>query len=161
MSMAFERMQALFYMTERQHALTYTLDMALALIPSAAGALLLYDFEARDLFLAVSRGPGGAAAPGYRVPVGQGLAGFCALEGLPLALTDVDQDQRFHSLLSQHFGLAVRSIAGAPLQYEGRFYGVLEVVNRQPDGVYTTEELNTLAYLGRQIAERLATTLGS
>lgn len=155
MAAAFERMHALFYMTDRSQALAYVLDSALGLLQSAAGAVLLYDPQQRDLYLVASRGPGGTVAPGYRVPLGDGLVGFCALQGLPLALTHVAQDARFRSVLSQTLGLAVHSIAGAPIQYEGGLHGVVEVVNQQVRGAYSPEELNTLAYIARQLGERL------
>ncbi|MDY0000193.1 MAG: GAF domain-containing protein, partial [Polyangia bacterium] len=156
----FERMQALFYMTDRGYALAFCLDTALGLIPSQAGAILLYDPAPRELYLAAARGPGDASPIGHRLPVHEGLAGFCAMEGLPLALSYMDQDQRLQSALSGPYGLSVHSILGAPIQFEGRFWGVIELVNRLPEGPYLAEEVNALAYIGRQLAERLATALG-
>ncbi|MFH2008168.1 MAG: GAF domain-containing protein [bacterium] len=156
---AFGRLQALFYVTDRQQAFAYCIDTALYLVPSAAGVILLYDYSARDLFSTVIRGPGGHQPAPYRVAVADGLAGFCATQGLPLSLTHVDQDMRLQSALSQLLGLPGESIAGVPIQYQGRLYGVLELLNRQAGGGYTTEEVNALAYIGRQLAERLSTTL--
>jgi len=91
--------------------------------------------------------------------VEDGLAGFCAMHGLPLALSQVDQDHRFHSALSSHFGISVHSIMGAPIQHEKRFYGVLELVNRHPASPYLAEEVNALACIAWQLARRLATAL--
>ena len=159
MSLAFQRFQPLFYVTDRQQALAFAIDTALGLVPSQAGVLLLYDYQARDLYSAVIRAPGSAQIPGYRTTVAEGLAGFCATQGLPLALTQGDQDARFSSVLGTQCGLAVYTLAGVPIQYQGRLYGVLELANRQAGGSYSTEELNALAYVGRQLAERLSTTL--
>ena len=80
-------------------------------------------------------------------------------DAVTLALTYADQDTRFSSVLCAHCGLAVSSVAGVPIQYQGRLYGVLELVNRSTGAGYSTEELNALAYIGRQLAERLSTTL--
>jgi len=161
LSLAFQRFQPLFYVTDRQQAFAFAIDTALGLVPSQAGVLLLYDYEARDLYSAVIRAPGSGPIPGYRTAIGQGVAGFCATQGLPLALTHGDQDARFSTVLGTQCGLAVYTLAGVPIQYQGRLYGVLEMANRQAGGAYSTDELNALAYIGRQLAERLSTTLST
>jgi GAF domain len=161
LSQAFERFQPLFYITDRNQAFAFAIDTALGLVPSQAGVLLLYDFGARDLYSTVIRAPGGAQITGYRTTVTEGVAGFCATQGLPLALSQGDQDTRFSTVLGTQCGLGVYTLAGIPIQYEGRLYGVLELANRQAGGGYTTEELNALAYIGRQLAERLSTTLST
>jgi hypothetical protein len=154
---AFEQLQALYFITDRTQALTYAMDTVLRLIPSEAGAVLIYDAAAGDLQSEVTRGPGEREIPPFRVGLGTGLAGFCAKEGLPLALSQVSHDDRFSSVLSQQFGLTVRCMAGAPIQYQGRLFGVLEIVNRRAGETFTANEINTLAYVARQLAERLAT----
>ncbi len=161
LSQAFERFQPLFYVTDRNQAFAFAIDTAMGLVPSQAGVLLLYDFDARDLYSAVIRAPGGAQITGYRTTISEGMAGFCATQGLPLALSQGDQDTRFSTVLGTQCGLGVYTLAGAPIQYQGRLYGVLELANRQAGGSYTTEELNALAYIGRQLAERLSTTLST
>ena len=161
MAMAFERFQALFYVTDRNQAFAFALDTAMQLMPSQGGAILLYDYHARDLCSAVIRGPGGAQYPAFRTGIGESVAGFCATQGLPLALTQADHDNRFASALGSHMGLPVTSLTGAPIQYQGRLYGVMELVNRVSGAGYNTEELNTLAYIGRSLAERLSTTLSA
>jgi GAF domain-containing protein len=147
--------------TDRDQAFAFAIDTALGLVPSQAGVLLLYDYQARDLYSAVIRAPGGAQIPGYRTMIGEGMAGFCATQGLPLALSQGDQDARFSTVLGTHCGLDVYTLAGVPIQYQGRLFGVLELANRQAGGSYTTDELNALAYIGRQLAERLSTTLST
>ena len=161
LSIAFQRFQPLFYVTDRNQAFAFAIDTALGLVPSQAGVLLLYDYQARDLYSAVIRAPGGAQIPGYRTTIGAGMAGFCATQGLPLALSQGDQDARFSTVLGTHCGLEVSTLTGVPIQYQGHLYGVLELANRQAGGSYSTEELSALAYIGRQLAERLSTTLST
>ena len=72
-AITFERMHALFYMTDRELALAFCLDTAMGLIPSQAGAVLIYDPSPRELYLAVARGPRAASPHGVRVPVHEGL----------------------------------------------------------------------------------------
>jgi GAF domain-containing protein len=158
---AFNLLQALYFITERDRAVEFAMDMAFRLVPSQAGAILLYDPGAQGLYGVAARGPGMGPPMEYRVAMGAGLAGFCAKEGLPLALSYVDQDARFYSALSQRLGLGIASLAGAPVQYQGRIFGVLELVNRISGQPFSVSELDALALIARQLGERLATAFAA
>ena len=136
--------------------LEFALGRAVELVPSDAGWLLLADLGRRDLYFAAAVGAKAREVIDYRLPFGKGIAGFCATNGVSLTLSDVDQDPRFQSAISRQVGLAVQSVACAPIQHEGRVYGALQVMNHKHRGEYTTTELDAGSYIARRVAEFLA-----
>jgi GAF domain-containing protein len=132
------------------------LELAVKRIPSEAGWLLLADLNRRDLYVATATGPKAEEVIKYRLPMGRGIAGFCAVNGMSLVLSDVEQDRRFQLLLSRSVGLEVGSVACSPIQHEGRVYGALQIMNHARNPEYSPGELDVLNYIARRTAEFLA-----
>src|SRR5579871_4265044 len=79
---------------QRDHAnlLEAIVTTAARVIEAAAGSLMLLDHETNELVFQVATGPGSQAIKQFRVPVGQGVAGFTASTGQALAIADTSQD---------------------------------------------------------------------
>lgn len=142
--------------TTIEEALEFALQKAVALLPSEAGWLLLADRSRKDLYFAAAIGAKAAEVIEYRLPMGKGIAGFCAVNGVSLTLSDVDQDPRFQSNISKQIGLELRSVACAPIQHAGRVFGALQIMNHTGRKEYSTSELDVLSYIARRTAEFLA-----
>ena len=84
--------------------------------------------------------------------MGHGVAGFCAHEGVSLAINDAAKDPRFDSKISDTISYPTQSILCAAIQYEGRVYGCLELINRKNGSSFTSNEVNALTYMGNQFA---------
>jgi GAF domain-containing protein len=89
----------------------------------------------------------------FRVPMGKGIVGFCARQGVSLAISDAQRDERFYRNISDAIQYPTHSILCAPIQYEGRVYGCLELMNRNEGSSFTSNEVNAMTYIGRQFAE--------
>lgn len=139
-----------------EEALTYALELAVRRIPSEAGWLLLADMNRRDLYFATATGPRAEDVIDYRLPMGKGLAGFCAVNGVSLALSDVENDPRFQSTISKQIGYKINSVACAPVQHEGRVFGAMQIMNHQDRPEYNPGELEVLNYIARRTAEYLS-----
>lgn len=137
-------------------ALQYALELAVQRIPSEAGWLLLADLNRRDLYFATATGPKAEEVFNYRLPMGRGIAGFCAVNGVSLSLSDVEQDPRFQTTVSQSVGYRIDSVACAPVQFEGRVYGAIQIMNHRGRSEYTPGELDVLNYIARRTAEYLS-----
>ncbi len=141
---------------ELEEGLSFALELAVRRIPSEAGWLLLADMNRRDLYFATAMGPRAEEVIEYRLPMGKGIAGFCAVNGVSLALSDVERDPRFQLSVSKSIGYRIESVACAPVQYEGRVFGAIQIMNHQRRAEYTPGELDILNYIARRTAEFLA-----
>lgn len=153
----FEEMSEIDFVAETvEEALQYSLELAVKRIPSEAGWLLLADMNRRDLYFATATGPKAEQVINYRLPMGKGIAGFCAVNGVSLSLSDVENDPRFHTTISKSVGYEIRSVACAPVQHEGRVFGALQIMNHQRRAEYTPGELDVVEYIAKRTAEYLS-----
>lgn len=136
-----------------EDAVNYIMDMAMGKIPSESGAILFAELDGQELYFATARGPKAKQVMTYRVPMGQGIVGFCAREGVSLAISDVSRDPRFHRSVSESLNYAVSSLVCVPIQDNGRLYGCIELLNRQQGSTYSTNEANALTYMGNQFGQ--------
>ena len=86
---------------------------------------------------------------GWRLPLGQGIAGQAATSGQSILVTDTRQDARHFKGIDQHSGIEVRSLIAAPLWDQQTIVGVLEVVDTRPQHFDAHD---------RQVIESLAAT---
>lgn len=85
-----------------------------------------------------------------RIPLGQGVIGEVAATGLPLLISDAQNDPRVPKTGLDY--LVIRSIIVAPLKARGRVSGVLAVVNKKGGYAFTSEDLDLLLSLADQAA---------
>lgn len=140
-----ERLQLL---VEASKALTSTLDLyqvfdsILELATRHTGAdratLFLVDVERGQLWSLVAQG---LQHREIRLPVGRGLAGWVAKEGLAVNLADAHTDARFESGFDELFGYRTRSLLAMPVRgRSGRVVGVLELLNKR-NGSFTSADI--------------------
>ncbi len=136
-----------------EDAVNFVMELAMEKVPADSGAVLFADVHGRELYFATARGPKSDAIMDFRVPMGQGIAGFCAREGVSLAISDAQNDPRFYRKIQAALGYETQSVVCAPIQHEGRVYGCLELINRREGSHFTSNEVNALTYIGKQFAE--------
>ena len=90
-----------------------------------------------DLYPAAARGPKAETGTNIRIPMGEGIVGVAAQEGVAIAVSG-------NELCS-------------PAQRDGRVYGALQLVNKK-GGAFTADEISILDYLASQFAEYVITT---
>ena len=73
-------------------ASSFILDLAARTIPAEAGAVFISDINRNDLVFSAAIGAKADDVMEFRVPMGAGIVGFCAQEGVSLAISD---DLRF------------------------------------------------------------------
>ena len=140
-----ERLQLL---VEASKALTSTLDLCqvfdsiLELATRHTGAdratLFLLDAERGQLWSLVAQG---LQHREIRLPVGRGLAGWVAKEGLAVNLADAHTDARFEAGFDEMFGYRTRSLLAMPVRGRGgRVIGVLELLNKRA-GSFTSADI--------------------
>jgi GAF domain-containing protein len=93
------------------------------------------DEAAGELDYLVASGRGAEQVVGMRLPLGRGLAGYCAAAAATVAIDDVASDPRFARDVAERIGYVPRSMLVAPVVRGDEVLGVLSVLDRtQPAG---------------------------
>ena len=135
------------------HVLGVTCDA----LHAAEGSILLKDQDTGELFFVLSVKNGENQLRGWRLPPGQGIAGWVALHGRPVRSNDVTNDPRWYGGVDEATGFETGSLMCAPLRHQGQTTGVIEVVNRR-DGEFTEDDLDLLEAVASIAAAALENT---
>ncbi len=155
----FERVQGVYQRRDAADGLGFLLDLAMEKIPVEAGSVFSSELVSGDLRFAVVRGPKAQEILQAKIviPAGTGIVGFCAVEGVSLALSDVQKDPRFYRGVSDRVHYETRSILCSPIIAHGRTFGCMELVNRRESPVFSEYEVGMLSYIAHQGAMFLDT----
>lgn len=126
---------------------------AAARIFGAGGASIsLVDRTQQWLEFAFSSGAASGNVVGLRMPINQGIAGFVAMTGQPLAISDVQQDPRFAQEVAQRVGYQPKSILALPLISDERVIGVIEIIDKINAASFGMQDMELLGMFARQAA---------
>ncbi len=150
----FERVQDVYSKSTTGDALYFMLDLALEKIGAESGTAFLADAATGDLSFSAVRGPRARELLDAKmlVPAGTGIVGFCATEGVSLALSDVQKDPRYYAVVGEKVNYAPRSVITAPMMTHGRSFGCLQLLNKKGDQPFTEVEIGLLSYIAHQAA---------
>ena len=125
---------------------------AVRVIDATAGSLMLMDEQGDALQFAVSVGPGAEEVRSLRVPLGEGIAGFVAATGQPLAIADTRQDARFARAIAEESGYVPRALLCVPLLLHERVIGVMELLDKRGGEPFGQNDLVVLGAFSDQAA---------
>jgi len=106
---------------------------------SIASTLMLLDDKTGELVFSVPTGPKADKLTDYRLPSGEGIAGWVAEHEKPALVSNAREDPRFYPEIDRKSGFETKSILCVPLKSKTKLIGVLEVINKN-DGAPFTEE---------------------
>lgn len=128
------------------------IDAATQIMNAEAASLMLSAEESGDLVVAVPTGPARAEISGVHIPPGQGIAGWVAENGKPLAVPDVTRDNRFFGEISDH-SFTTTDLVAVPLHTpEGKIIGVLEAINKNGEEPFSAQDIPLLGVLADHAA---------
>jgi hypothetical protein len=135
-------------------AMSFILDLALEKVPCESGSVYRADGGRGDLTFLAAKGPKANEILKAKmvIPAGTGIAGFCAAEGVSLALSDVKKDDRFYKAVGEKVQYETKSMLCSPMMTAGRSFGCVQLINRKDSGQFTEAEIGVLAYLAHQAA---------
>jgi putative methionine-R-sulfoxide reductase with GAF domain len=113
-------------------------------------SLMLLAPDGESLYLAASRGLAPEVAEGSRVRIGEGISGRVAQARETLLVRDVEEAQS-HPLLRDQF-LRTGSFISFPIQIHGKLLGVVNLTNRERQGVFTEEDVERVSLLALVIS---------
>ncbi|MCL5999150.1 MAG: GAF domain-containing protein [Chloroflexi bacterium] len=127
-------------------------EAAARIFGAAAASIALVDEQAQELEFKVSYGAGSDEVVGMRIPLDTGIAGYVAMTGQPIAISDVQQDARFNRAFAGSTGYVPRSILATPLVYRERVLGVMEVLDKISASSFGLQDMELLGMFARQAA---------
>lgn len=141
----------------RPNSLTSELTKSLAgvrsLFSAAACSCALAEPDGSALRFVAADGAGAEAIVDVRVPIGRGIAGWVAMSGQPVIVSDVARDARFAREVAESTAYVPQSIMAAPLIDDtGEVAGVVEVLDPTTLSGQAGRELDVLGLLASQIA---------
>src|SRR5437868_7139745 len=113
-------------------------------------SLFLYDEKTDELFTKVAEG---MQSVEIRLRNGQGIVGMTARTRTAINVRDASEDPRFNRSFDHQSGFRTRSILSVPIvNQRGRLLGVVEVLNKQDGGVFTSGDQEFLAAISTHLA---------
>lgn len=116
------------------------LEMSAELVEATSGSLMLFDEHRQILQIAAAKGMSPPLARSMAVPLGEGIAGRVARNGLPLLVNDIERDSRVAALNRPRF--RTKSFISLPLRNRERLVGVLNLADKRDDSSFTEVDLN-------------------
>ena len=135
-----------------QALLQSIVDASARIFGAAAASISLVDEEAQVLEFKVATGIGREDVVGRRIPVDQGIAGYVAMTGQPIAVSNVQADPRFKQDFAQSTGYVPRSILATPLFSDGQVIGVMEVLDKIAAAAFGLQDMELLGVFAQQAA---------
>lgn len=124
-----------------ERVLTTTTLAVKELLGGSTASILTVDGDA--LTFQVATGQSSAYIKPFRVPLGQGIAGWVVEHKQPVIVDDVQNDPRFFGTLDKKTGFVTQNLIAVPLVVNDRAIGVIEVFNK-PHG-FTSADQDLLA----------------
>ncbi len=129
--------------------LNYTMDMIRVAMNTEAGSLMLIKDD--ELEFAVAYNIKVEDLKGYRIKMGQGIAGYSADRGEVIIENDVQNSPQFHSDVDESTGFTTRSALCVPMISQGKVIGVIEVLNKI-DGDFTANDTDLLQSVASSVS---------
>jgi diguanylate cyclase (GGDEF)-like protein len=133
---------ALSLKRSRDELFAALVEMSADLLSADRGSLMLLDESGNNLRIVANKGMTSALARNMRIPLGSGIAGRVAKNGLPLLVNDIEKDGRVGIPNRPRF--QTKSFISIPLMAKGRPIGVLNLSDKEDQGIFTETDLALL-----------------
>jgi len=108
-------------------------------------SLLLLDERTDELYFEIVVGEVSNRIKDLRVKRGEGIAGWVALHGQPLLVSDVSRDPRFSHKIDRMCDFDTESIIAVPMKIQDKVLGVIEIINTKEPISLSTSDVEILA----------------
>jgi len=128
------------------------MESATRLSDAQASSLLLMDKEKNELYFEVALGEKGGEVKKFTVKLGEGIAGWVALNNKSLIVNDAANDDRHLSNIGEEINYTCKTIMAVPMRIKGECIGVLELINKNGNTGFTQEDNEWLEIFANQAA---------
>ena len=126
----------------------FFVDFVSALMDLDTCSLMLRDEQTHDLGITCARGLSEEVLKMTRVRIGEGIAGWVALEGESLLVEDIERDPRFRRKSMPRYN--TKSLLSLPLKIRDQIIGVLNLNNKKNGEPFTRRDL----FIASVVSER-------
>ncbi|HAE37673.1 MAG TPA: hypothetical protein DCG57_03420 [Candidatus Riflebacteria bacterium] len=132
--------------------LTKIMSTATKVMRCETSTVYLVDDQTNELYFHIVSGDPnvGAKLQEIRLPLGTGLAGWCAQNNKPIIVPDTEKDPRFFKGADKKSGFVTRSMICVPMRLKDRVIGVLQVLNRTGTIPFNDHDLEMLENMANQ-----------
>jgi diguanylate cyclase (GGDEF)-like protein len=131
-------------LTESQDdLLRLIMEMSAELVEAANGSLMLMEKCGKTLRIKSSMGINPVLAKSFSTKVGEGIAGKVAASGVPILITDIEQDPNLGRRNRIRFG--TKSCISLPLRLKGSIIGVLNLADKKSNAPFTQVDQEILS----------------
>src|SRR5919199_2905278 len=141
-----------------QDLLQLIMDSASDLLNAETSSLMLVDEETGELTFDVATGESGQEVVKYRVPPGQGVAGWVVQNAQPVIIDDPKNDPRFYNRIDKSINFETKNMLAVPLQVKDRVIGVVEVINKKGAPSFSQKDLELATALTNQASVAIDNT---
>ncbi len=127
-------------------------DLAADSMNCEAASIMLINQREKVLEFVVATGEKGQRLDTITVPLGEGIAGWVALNGRTQIVNDTSKDERFTGKVDKESGFVTRQILAVPMRIEGETIGVLEVINTRDRRMLGDYDLRVIEGISERIA---------
>lgn len=117
-----------------------------------ASSLLMYDEKNNNLYFQVATGEKGDVIKNISISLEEGIAGWVAKHREPLLIEDCYKDPRFNKEVDKQSNFRTKCMICVPMIHKEKLIGVLQVINKRGDKVFTVRDLNIFQILSSQCA---------
>ncbi len=153
----FMRAMDIYDYEDRTEAMDFVMELAKSDVTALGGAVLLTDINSPEqvLWFESVVGPNADVIRNLRVPIGQGIIGYCAQQGVSQNVVDVSHEPRYEQDILSSAGLTISSLLCVPVQHENRVYGAVILFNPPGMRPFTQGEVSIISYLAHVAGEYL------
>ena len=127
-------------------------EVAASVLDADAAALFLVDEEREELRFEVALGGKSEQLQNVTIPLGEGIAGYVASTGQPIAISNVEEDARFAASFAQKLNYVPKNLLCVPMVLGDRTVGVLEMLDKRGGGPFGVRDIATLGHFARLAA---------
>lgn len=132
--------------------LTKIMSTATQVMRCETSTVYLVDEQTNELYFHIVQGDPnvGAKLQEIRLPMGTGLAGWCAQNNKTVIVPDTEKDPRFFKGADKKSGFVTRSMICVPMRLKDKIIGVLQVLNRTGDIPFNEHDVEMLENMANQ-----------
>ncbi|MCP3176641.1 sensor domain-containing diguanylate cyclase [Desulfuromonas sp. KJ2020] len=141
---------ALAQLRQQEEVYRNIVEMSAELLHATCGSLMMLDEKGEFLRIESAKGMNQPLARSLSIKLGTGIAGRVAKNGFPLVVNDIEKDSRLATPNRPRF--KTKSFISVPIRIKDRTVGVLNLSDKEDQGIFTENDLHILTSFTAQIA---------
>jgi len=142
--------QSMSTTVELPELLSQIVNLATAVIGSTTGSIMLLEEDHNVLRIQAAVGLDRDVIQNTTVPLGSSIAGYVAMYGKPVMVTDIEEDERFRRTAKEHY--QSKSFLCVPLKVKNEILGVINLTDKASGELFEESDLKLLTTFASQAA---------